>query len=154
MVPESLDYLDSVCSKHYSNQYTSLAQQRSRGIAETSTLLTLLSAMLERNCPTREDTATYSGYGSRSSSSLRSSSIAGSLTSSRCGSAISQASSMAELTDQLPPLTPETSDQAPSGMDFSFSPSNLDSVETQTLSILAFAFIWSIGAYVPFRLAL
>ena len=61
---------------------------------------------------------------------------------------------MAELTDTLPPLTPDdhmTPDQTPLGMDFSFSPSNLDSVETQTLSILTFAFIWSIGAYIPFR---
>ena len=110
--------------------------------------------MLERNCPTRDGTTTYSGYGSRSSSSLRSSSVAGSLTSSRCGSAISQISSLAEFTDQLPPLTPDdhmTPDHASLGMDLSFSPSNLNSVETQTLSILIFAFIWSIGAYVPFR---
>ena len=150
MVPESLQYLGSVCSQHHTSQ----AEHCSPGVAETLSLLNLLSAMLERNCPTREGTATYSGYGSRSSSSLRSSSVAGSLTSSRCGSAISQVSSVAELPDQLPPLTPDdpmTPDRGPSAMDFSFSASNLDSVETQTLCILTFAFIWSIGAYVPFR---
>ena len=152
MVPESLQYLDTVCSGHYGHLYSCQAQHRIRGVAETLSLLGLLSAMLERNCPTREGMTAYSGYGSRSSSSLRSS-LAGSRVSSRCGSAVSQVSSIAELPDQLPPLAVDegfTPDQGPSEIDFSFSPSNLDSVETQTLCILCFAFIWSIGAYVPF----
>ena len=150
MVPESLQFLDSVCSKHYGHQYTSQAEHRAPGVAETHTILTLLSAMLERNCPTREGTTLY---GSRSSSSLRSSSFAGSITSSRCGSAASRVSSVAEFPDQLPPLTGDhpTPDRGLSEMEFSFSHSNLDSVETQTLCILTFAFIWSIGAYIPFR---
>lgn len=126
-------------------------------MAETLSLLGLLSAMLERNCPTREGTGAYSGYGSRSSSSLRSISAAGSITSSRCGSAVSQVSSMAEIPDdQLPPLATDDNfspdHRGPSEMDFTLSPSNnLNSVENQTLSILCFVFIWSIGAYIPFR---
>ena len=153
MVPDSLQFLDRACSKHYGQCYTSQAEHRVHGVSETSTLLALFSAMLERNCPTKNGTTIYSGYGSRSSSSLRSASYTGSITSSRCGSAISQASSVAELPDQLPPLTDDhrSPDAAPSEMEFSFSPSNLDSLEAQTLCILTFAFIWSIGAYVPFR---
>lgn len=153
MVPESLDYLNTVCSKHYGPEYrSSQAQQSSSGVAETRTLLSLLSALLERNCPTKEGSTTYSGYGSRSSSSLRSASVAGSISSSRCGSAVSQVSSTAEMSShQLPPLTPRDDFTPEHGLDFSFSQSNLDSIETQILSILTFAFIWSIGAYIPFR---
>ena len=154
MVPESVKYLNTVCSKHYGHLYTARARHRSPGVAETLSLLGLLSAMLERNCPTREGTAAYSSYGSRVSSSLRSS-ILLSAASSRCSSAVSRASSVTSLHGgRLSPLSLSdsiTSDHGASEIGFTFSANNINSVEAQILSILAFAFIWSIGAYVPFR---
>ena len=147
MVPESIKFLNNVCSKHYGHLYTARAQHRTSGVAETLSLLGLLSAMLERNCPTREGTAAYSSYGSRISSGRRSSDLL-SVASSRCDSAVSRTSSVISLHgDQL--NTPSLSDSIASdhGEQFSY----INSVEAQVLSILAFAFIWSIGAYVPFR---
>ena len=63
---------------------------------------------------------------------------------------MSRTTSMVSLYD-LPQLDETSTDDRPSEMDFNFLISEPDSVEAQLLSILAFAFIWSIGAYVPFR---
>ena len=140
MVPDSIKFLNTVCSKHYGHLYTTRAQHRTPGVAETLSLLGLLSAMLERNCPTREGTAAYSSYGSRVSSGLRSSDVV-SVASSRCSSAVSQASSTFSLHgDQLSLSDSIASDLGGSGVGFSFSANTINSVEAQVLSILAFAF--------------
>ena len=150
LIPESLSFLDTVCSRHYSHLYTAQARQRTPGSAETLSLLSLLSAMLERNCPTLEGTTIYSSYQSRASS-VRSS-VGGSVPSSRCGSAVSRSGSAVSLHDDATLSITITEDRGSSGMDFML-PASLGSVEAQVLGILCFAFIWSIGGYVPFRSA-
>lgn len=122
------------------------------GVAETQCLLSLLSAVLERNCPTRESTL---GYSTISRASSRRSSISSVLSftqshsGSRVGSALSRTSSHMSMTDLLQGRD-SGSDGPPSdvGLPFTFSLAQL-----QVLSILSFSFIWSIGAFVPFRWA-
>lgn len=150
LIPECLSFLNTVCSRHYGHLYTAQGQHRTPGTAETLSLLSLLSAMLERNCPTREGTTTYSSYQSRASS-VRGS-VGGSAPSSRCGSAVSRAGSVVSLHDDATLSITITEDRGSSGMGFML-PASLGSVEAQVLSILCFAFIWSIGGYVPFRSA-
>ena len=156
LVPDSMAYLSTVCSRHHGHLY-SQAQHCTSGAAETRSLLALLSAMLERNCPTRDGMG-FSGYPSRSVSitsrtgSRRDSiSVCGSLTSLGAMSmASSRVSSARERPDDLLPQ-PGHGSPTMSEMEFDFTPSDLSSAEGQVLSILSFAFIWSIGAYVPFR---
>ena len=155
LVPDSMAYLSTVCSRHHGHLYSTQAQHCTSGAAETRSLLALLSAMLERNCPTRDGMG-YSGYHSvsitsRTGSRRDSISVFGSLTSLGAMSmASSRTSSARERVDDLLPL-PGHESPTMSEMEFDFTPSDLSSAEGQVLSILSFAFIWSIGAYVPFR---
>ena len=148
-MPESVAFLERVSSQRCGPLFAAQSQLRVPGVAETQCLLGLLSAVLERNCPTRESTL---GYSTISRASSRRSSISSVLSftrshsGSRVGSALSSHMSMADLLQG----SDSSSDRPPSdaGLPFTVSLAQL-----QVLSILSFSFIWSIGAFVPFRWA-
>lgn len=156
MVPESVAFLERVGSKHYGPLFAAQGQLRVPGVAETQCLLGLLSAVLERNCPTRESTFGYSTI-SRASSRRSSICSAISFTQSHSGSrvssaAVSRSPSHVSMVDFVADGD-SGSEGPPSDVDLPFVLSTISLAQLQVLSILSFSFIWSIGAFVPFRWA-
>ena len=168
LVPNSLSFLKTVCPSHFGSLYTAQQQCRVHGMAETQCLLNLFSAVLEKHCPTREGMHGWSiasRASSRSSSRLssrmssrRSSVSAISLRSnssrgSRPTSGLSTTSSHASLLDvqiEYDMHVPSVSGGPSINGDLQYTRIQ-DMPQIQVLSMLTFSFIWSIGAFVPFR---
>ena len=67
LLPDTLEYLQNLNTKHSGPLYISHLQNRVFGITETRCFLNFLSAVLERNSPKVDSSLTYAGTASRSS---------------------------------------------------------------------------------------
>ncbi len=75
LLPETLEFLANVNTKHSGAEYTSWSKSQAYGFSETQCFLNLLSAVLEKNAPKIESSSSYAGtssFGSRGSSRMSS----------------------------------------------------------------------------------
>ena len=177
LLPETLEYLEQTNLKHYGAEYRAWSRSQVYGMVETQTLLNLLSAVLERNSPKRDTESSYTGMssrysGSRASSSMTESRATSAMTSYRCLAFIVEMLIFTDLnfydstTSVLTENSSDPSDHMSSTSkqnvpatledDNASEMSNLEaemalSLQVQMAAMLAFAYIWSLGAFVPFR---
>lgn len=67
LLPETLEYLENVATKHHGAEYTMWSRSQVHGLTETQCFLSLLSAVLERNSPKDDSGLSYTASGSHSS---------------------------------------------------------------------------------------
>ena len=67
LLPETLEYLENVATKHHGAEYTMWSRSQVHGLTETQCFLSLLSAVLEKNSPKDDSSQSYTASGSHSS---------------------------------------------------------------------------------------
>ncbi len=157
LLPDSLDFINT---KHSGPVYVSHLPTHSFGISETHCFLSFLSAVLERNAPKVESSIGYLGASTASQISRTSSRVT---TDSRASSALhTYSSSSIQRMDshQASRVSMHAESEALSLVaeeeEVLSECSNLEaeigfSSQIQMAAILAFAYIWSLGAFVPLR---
>ncbi len=166
LLPDTLDFITMTNTKHSGPDYLNQLQVHNSAVSKTRCFLSFLSAVLERNAPKMDSSTGYLGASTASRISRTSSHLT---TDSRASSALLQASSSASMhgtpqrmdSQQASRVSMQAESEAQSLVaeeqeDVLSECSNLEaeigfSMQIQMAAMLAFAYIWSFGAFIPLR---